>query len=659
MMMQLHNLVLLFALTTPLLAQVPKPPSPTAPLKAPLVPATLPTVETLLTWLQSTDSRVRAKAQAQLPDALAWPGEKTFETRDKQWGRQLYGKPANPAHDYEWLYRRILILLAHHGAKAQTAVPLLLDWRGAGPSEGAPPVPGLPSTGDEIVRDNTALKLPPPPRRSGTALYALTFIAPDDPRVIDVLLAEWQGANNEAARALNRLGARDSILKGLRRRPADYLGLDAVALLAKFGPKARDFVPQIVPYLGEESDESARIAMLTLSKIGVTTTEIEAALVEKLKDEDPVLQSSAFYGLVRFARNKPRLPAPEALKTLDNWKTAAPMNLARAFVTLSQTPPTTEALTIYTRVARQTLPDYFADQFWSLVEKSGPGQHAPLVQALIERNRASLAALRPGDRAALSPLQQALSHPKWEVKVAALAGLAKLGETAKSLRPAMEKVFIASINDPQALSHRPRLLESARQLQMESAVRPALMAWLGDNLKRLQTINNPTDDDYAYHASLLQTLTQSGKPNAAERGALEMHVYQALAMDNIAVFIQATHLARLVKPPVAPLLTRLEEVLSEKFDGLSEIQGAQGQVRSIEARQAALRLVQTLGSEARVLVPRLKEIAESRDQFWQRSAEAAQNALVIVTANTDNTPSNATDNAPAITPNGPVTGNIS
>lgn len=648
-----------------------------APPKAPLVPATLPPVETLLTWLQSTDNRVRAKAQAQLPDALAWPGEKTQETRDKQWGQQLYGKPANPARDYEWLQRRIMILLAHHGPRAQTAVPILLDWRGAGPGEGAPPipglpvpglpVPGLPAAGEEIVRDNTAIKLPPPPRRSGTALYALTFIAPDDPRVIDILLAEWQGANTEASRALNRLGARDSILKGLRRRPADYLGLDAVALLAKFGPKARDFVPQIVPYLGEESDVSARVAMLTLSKIGVTTAQIETALIEKLKDPDPLLQSGAFYGLVRFARNKPAMPAGEALKTLDAWKTSAPMNLARAFITLSQTPATPEAFTIYTRIARQNLPDYFAGQFWTLVEKSGPGSHTPLVQALIERHRTSLSALRPGDRAALTPLQGALNHPKWEVKMAALSGLAKLGETAQTLHPAMEKVFIASINDPQAMPHRPQLLQQARSLQREVAIRPALLAWLDDSLKQLQTADNPTEEDYAYHAALLETIIQSGKPTPAQRGALERHVYQALAMDNVPVFIQATYLARLIKPPVAPLLTRLEEVLSEKFDGLSEIRGAQGQMRSVGARQAALRLVQTFGSEARVLVPRLKEIAESRDPFWQQSAGAAQNALVIVTANTEINPSRGTDKGtdkaadktPAIAPNTPTTGTIS
>ena len=643
--MQLYTFFLLSTLTTPLLAQAPNTPSAPKPTPksaaSPQVPNPLPPIETLLTWLQSADAKVRVKAQGQLPEALTWPGEKTVEARDKQWGRQLYGKPANPAQDYEWLHRRIFILLAHHGAKAQSAVPVLLDWRGAGQGQSAPPVPGgsgvpgIPPAGGEAASELSPA-LPPPPRRSSAALYALTFISPDDPRVIDVLLAEWQGPNEDVGRAINRLGARDSLLKGLKRRPADYLGLDAVALLAKFGPKARDFVPQIVPYLGEESDASARIAMLTLSKIGVTSTEIEAALITKLKDPDPLLQSSAFYGLMRFARNKPAMPAGEALKTVEGWKTATPMNLARAFVTLGQTPPKAETFAIYTQVARQSLPDYFADQFWSLVEKSGPGAHAPLVQALIERHRTSLAALRPGDRAALTPLQNALSHPKWEVKVAALQGLARLGEVAQASRPAMEKVFIASINDAQAALHRPRLLQSARTLQMEASIRPALMAWLDDSLKRLQTADNPTEDDYAYHASLLQTLTQGGKPGPTERGALERHIYQALAMDNVAVFIQAATLARLVKPPAAPLLTRLEEVLGEKFDGLSEIRGAQGQVRSLEARQTALRLVQTLGSEARVLVPRLKEIAESNDPFWRQSATAARNALAVVTALSEN-----------------------
>ncbi len=619
MKMKLRTIIFLFALSTSALAQDKKGAPPPLPL---------PPVETLLTWLQSTKPDVRAKAQAKLPEEISWPGEVAIEKRDRQWGKQIYGKTPNAARDYEWLHRRVLILLAHHGAKAKAAVPVLLDWREDSLADGAvPDFPALP-TDANIERGAAPNPLPPPPHRSGAALYALTFIAPDDTRVVDVLLAEWLKPNEDAGRALNRLGARDAILQGLRRRPAEYLGLEVVGFLAKFGPQARDFVPKIVPYLGEESDDSARIAMSALTKIGATTTEIETALIEKLDDKDPLLQNGAFFGLVRFARNKAAMPAAEALKTLDNWQKTPPMNLARALVALAQTPLDESSVPVYIRVARQGPPDYIANQLWPIIERRRPGRYTALVQTMIERHRESLSALQPDDKAALVPLQQALSHPKWEVRLAGLTGLSKLGQTALPLRPAMEKVFLDSVSDAKALPVRPQLLETARQLQMQTTIRPALLAWLDVSLKNLQTSSTPREEDYRYHAQLLTALSESGTLQGAEQGALEKHVGQALAMDNVPVFIAAAQLARSVKPPVATVLPRLQEVLSENFDGLKE-----GKKRSIEARQSALRLVQTIGPEAKDLAPRLREIIESRDALWLHCYDFARNALATITTN--------------------------
>ncbi len=625
MMMKFRTIVLFFAVTTPAFAQAPAKKG--APPKMPM-----PSVETLLTWLQTTKPAERAKAQAKLPEELSWPGESAIEKRDKQWGKQLYGKSPIAARDYEWLHRRVLILLAYQGAKAQKAVPILLDWREDGPAEGAPPtvpgVVGFPSFPEDAR--NTPSALPPPPHRSGAALYALTFIAPDDQRVVDVLLAEWLKPNDDAARALNRLGARETILGGLRRRPVEYLGIGAVGFIAKFGPKAHDLVPKIVTYLGEESDDSARIAMATLQKIGAKTGEIESALTQKLDDKDPLLQNAAFFGLVRFARNKPAMPPDEALKTLADWQKAPFMNLAKALVALAKTPLDETTVPVYIRVARQGPPDYISNQLWPVIERNRPGRFANLVQTMIERHRESLSALQPDDKAALTPLQNALVHPKWEVKLAALTGLAKLEQTALPLRPAMEKVFAASVSDPKALSVRPQLLETARHLQMQNTIRPALLAWLDDSLKSLQTSSTPRAEDYLYHAHLLEALGEGGKLSGTQQGALEKHVGQALAMDNVPVFIAAARLARLVKPPVASILPRLQEVLSEKFDGLTE--NPQSNRRSLEARQAALQLVQTIGPDAKVLAPRLQEIIESRDKLWLHCYDQARNALATITA---------------------------
>lgn len=642
MTMPFRSLLLFLVLTTPALAQAPAKKG--APPSLPL-----PSVETLLGWLQTTKPAERAKAQAMLPEQISWPGESTIEKRDKQWGRQLYGKTPNAARDYEWLHRRVLILLAYHGSKAQSAVPVLLDWRTDGPADGAPPIvpgaPGFPVFPEDARNLNSAL--PPPPHRSGAALYALTFIAPDDQRVVDVLIAEWLKPNEEAGRALNRLGARDSLLKGLRRRPVEYLGIGAVGFIARFGPKAHDLVPQIVTYLGEENDNAARIAMGTLTKIGATSAEIEAALTQKLDDRDPFLQNAAFYGLVRFARNKPAMPATEALKTLGDWQKATPITLARAIVALANTPLDNSNVPLYMRVARQGPPDYLANQLWSIIERNRPGRYAPVVQVMIERHRESLSALQMEDKEALKPLQNALSHPKWEVKLAGLTGLAKLGPTAQPLRAAMEQVFTASIKDSKALPVRPQLLETARLLQMQNAIRPALLTWLDDSLKNLQTSSTPRDEDYLYHAHLIEALCESGKLSGVEQGALEKHVQQALAMDNVPVFIAATQLARLVKPPVASLLPRLQEVLSENFEGLSENQENQSVAgkRSLAARLAALRLVQTIGPEAQALAPRLREIIESRTALWIHAYDAARNALATVTSKSSQ--DNAGQNTPS------------
>lgn len=677
MTMPFRPILFLFA-ATPLLAPAPVSAQklPTAsPAKAAPPPSPLPSVETLLTWLQTADPVARAKAQAKLPETLSWPGETSIEKRDRQWGRQLYGKTPNAVRDYEWLHRRVLILLAYQGAKAQKAVPTLLDWREDGPAEGAPAFnaqtfPSLPSpvsaaptvttapslpafpSDSGAPRDTTPMPLPPPPHRSGAALYALTFIAPDDPRVIDVLLAEWIKPNEDAGRAINRLGARDSILQGLRRRPIEYLGINAVSLLAKFGPKAHDFVPKIAHYLGDENDASARVAMTTLMRIGGTAAEIENALTSRLNDKDPSLQNDAFYGLVRLARSKPRLAATDALKTLDNWKTATSINLARAMVVLASSPLDETTVPVYSRVVRQNPPDYLESQLWPIIERNRPGRFASLIQLMIERHPESLASLQP-DEAALRPLQAALSHPKWEVRIAGLTGLAKLGTVSQPLRPAMEQVLMSSVNDAKAKPVRPQLLETAQLLQMQAAIRPALMVWLDDSLKTLQTSSAPREEDYRYYAQLINAICESGLSRRANRnsefGALEKHAQQALSMDNVPVFIAATRLARLVQPPVSTILPRLQEVLSANFEGLTEPQGATGRKRSVEARLAALRLVQTLGPSAKVLAPRLREIMETRDALWIHCYEAAQNALATISVEDKETPT-----PPAASPAPPV-----
>ena len=644
MLMKFRTITLIFALTTsafaPAFAQTPDKKG--APPKMPL-----PSVDTLLTWLQTTKADERAKAQAQLPDEISWPGQSAIEKRDKQWGQQLYGKTPNAARDYEWLHRRAIILLAYHGAKAQKAVPILLDWREDSRAENASPtvqgLPGMPIFPDRETEMRNAL--PPPPHRSGAALYALTFIAPDDARVVDVLLAEWLKPNDDAERALNRLGAREAILQGLRRRPVEYLGIGALGFIAKFGPNAHDLVPKIVTYLGDENDDNARVAMTTLSKLGAKTSEIENALTQKLDDKDPLLANAAFYGLVRFARNKPAMAPTEALKTLGNFQQSAPMDLARALVALSQKPLDETTVPLYIRVARQGPPDYISNQLWPIIERQRPGRFADLVQTMIERHRESLNALQPDDKAALTPLQNALFHPKWEIKLAALTGLAKLEQTALPLRPAMEKVFAASVTDPQALPMRDQLLEQARLLQMQETIRPALIAWLEDSLKNLQTSSTPRAEDYLYHAHLLEALSESGTLSGTEQGTLEKQGGQALAMDNVPVFVAAARLARVVKPPVASILPRLEEVLSDRFDGLSE-----NNERSLEARLAALQLVQTIGPEAQILAPRLRQITESRDKLWLYCSDVARNALATVSAKV---PAPAETKTPEIAPQTP------